>query len=228
MDVSFYVSHIGNEHSKRHTCYNLKLNINITDFYFMARTNFRGSKTEHNVMASFAGECQARGRYTLFAEQAEAEGYMQIAEIFRETADQELSHAKQFFSVLEGGMVEIKAAYPAGVVSDTLTNLREAAAGEREEWSALYADFAQTAEDEGFKDIAIMFKNIAKVEIVHEERYLRLAERVQTGTVFTSEDEAIDWQCRQCGYVHHGKSAPKKCPVCGKPQGYYERKAENY
>lgn len=179
-------------------------------------------------MASFAGESQARGRYTLFAQQAEAEGYMQIAAIFRETADQELSHAKQFFNCLEGGMVEIHAAYPAGVVSDTLTNLREAAAGEHEEWSDLYSNFAEVAREEGFPEIAVLFKNVAKVEVEHEARYLRLAERVETGTVFSSPDEEVTWMCRQCGYTYRGKTALKKCPVCGRPQGYFERKAENY
>lgn len=193
----------------------------------MARPNFQGSQTEHNLLASFAGESQARGRYTLFAEQAEAEGYMQIAAIFRETAEQELSHAKQFFNCLEGGMVEIKAAYPAGVVSDTLTNLREAAAGEREEWSDLYMNFAKTAEEEGFKDIAVLFKNVAKVEVVHEARYNRLADHLEQGLTFESIEE-MDWQCRQCGYVYHGKKAPKKCPVCGASQGYFQRMAENY
>lgn len=189
--------------------------------------SIKGTQTEHNLLAAFAGESQARNRYTLFAEKAQEEGYEQIAEIFLETAAQELSHAKMFFSLLEGGVVEIKAGYPAGVVSDTLTNLREAAAGEREEWSDLYQNFAATAEAEGFKQIAGIFKLISKAEIAHEERFARLADHMEAGMTFESTEE-IDWQCRQCGYVHHGKTAPKRCPVCGRPQGYFERKAENY
>lgn len=193
----------------------------------METKSIKGTKTEHNLLAAFAGESQARSRYTIFAQKAKEEGYEQIAKIFLITADQELSHAQMFFNRLEGGMVEINAAYPAGVVGDTMTNLREAAAGEREEWSDLYASFAQIALDEGFKDVAMMFKNVAKVEIEHEKRYLRLLERLTTDTEFSSEEET-EWQCMHCGYVHKGKSAPKRCPVCGKEQGYFERKAENY
>lgn len=193
----------------------------------METKSIKGTKTEHNLLAAFAGESQARSRYTLFAQKAKEEGYEQIAKIFLITADQELSHAQMFFNRLEGGMVEINAAYPAGVVGDTMTNLREAAAGEREEWSDLYASFAQIALDEGFKDVAMMFKNVAKVEIEHEKRYLRLLERLTTDTEFSSEEET-EWQCMHCGYVHKGKSAPKRCPVCSKEQGYFERKAENY
>ena len=193
----------------------------------MEKTSIKGTKTEHNLLASFAGESQARSRYTLFAKKAREEGYEQIAKIFLITAEQELSHAELFFSRLEGGVVEINAGYPAGVVADTMTNLREAAAGEREEWSDLYASFATTAEEEGFKDIAAIFKMVAKVEIEHEQRYLRLLERLTNGQEFSSETEE-EWQCMHCGYVHKGKSAPKRCPVCGKEQGYFERKAENY
>lgn len=193
----------------------------------METKSIKGTKTEHNLLAAFAGESQARSRYTLFAQKAKEEGYEQIAKIFLVTADQELSHAQMFFNRLEGGMVEINAAYPAGVVGDTMTNLREAAAGEREEWSDLYASFAQIALDEGFKDVAMIFKNVAKVEIEHEKRYLRLLERLSTDTEFSSEEET-EWQCMHCGYVHKGKSAPKRCPVCGKEQGYFERKADNY
>lgn len=160
----------------------------------METKSIKGTKTEHNLLAAFAGESQARSRYTLFAQKAKEEGYEQIAKIFLITADQELSHAQMFFNRLEGGMVEINAAYPAGVVGDTMTNLREAAAGEREEWSDLYASFAQIALDEGFKDVAMMFKNVAKVEIEHEKRYLRLLERLTTDTEFSSEEET-EWQC---------------------------------
>ena len=193
----------------------------------METKSIKGTKTEHNLLAAFAGESQARSRYTLFAQKAKEEGYEQIAKIFLITADQELSHAQMVFNRLDGGMAEINAAYPAGIVADTMTNLREAAAGEREEWSDLYASFAQIALDEGFKDVAMMFKNVAKVEIEHEKRYLRLLERLTTDTEFSTEEET-EWQCMHCGYVHKGKSAPKRCPVCGKEQGYFERKAENY
>ncbi len=193
----------------------------------MDKKSIKGTKTEHNLLAAFAGESQARTRYTLFARKAREEGYEQIASVFEITADQELAHANQFFSRLEGGMVEVNAAYPAGVVADTLTNLKEARAGEREEWSDLYASFAETALEEGFKDIAMLFKLISKVEVMHEERFNALVERLESETEF-SDPEAVTWQCRECGYVHTGKSAPGKCPVCGKPQGYFERKPENY
>lgn len=193
----------------------------------MEKKSIKGTQTEHNLLASFAGESQARNRYTLFAKKAKEEGYRQIAKVFKITAKQELAHAEIFFSLLEGGMVNISAAYPAGVVADTMTNLREAAAGEREEWSDLYANFAQTAEDEGFPKIAAQFRLVAKVEIEHEKRYLALLEQMTNDQVFNSENTDQEWQCMHCGYVHKGKSAPKKCPVCGKDQGYFERKANN-
>ena len=193
----------------------------------MEKKSIKGTQTEHNLLASFAGESQARSRYTLFAKKAREEGYEQIARIFLITAEQELSHAEQFFSLLEGGVVNINAGYPAGVVADTMTNLREAAAGEREEWSDLYASFAKTAEEEGFTQIANLYKLIAKVKVEHEQRYLRLLDRLTNGQEFSTEEET-EWQCMHCGYVHKGKSAPKRCPVCGKEQGYFERKAENY
>lgn len=193
----------------------------------MEKKSVKGTRTEHNLLAAFAGESQARSRYTLFAQKAREEGYEQIARIFLITAEQELVHAQGFFDRLEGGMVTVNAAYPAGVVGDTMTNLREAAAGEREEWSDLYASFAETAKEEGFNDIYILFKNVAKVEVEHEKRYLRLLERMTEDQVFSQEEET-EWQCMHCGYVHKGKSAPKRCPVCGKEQGYFERKAENY
>lgn len=193
----------------------------------MEKKSIKGTQTEHNLLAAFAGESQARSRYTLFAKKAREEGYEQIARIFLITAEQELSHAELFFSRLEGGVVNVNAGYPAGMVADTITNLREAAAGEREEWSDLYSSFASTAEAEGFPDVAAMFKKVAKVEVAHEERYLRLLERLSNGKEFTGEDDE-EWQCMYCGYVHKGKSAPNRCPVCGKEQGYFERKAENY
>lgn len=193
----------------------------------MEKKSVKGTRTEHNLLASFAGESQARSRYTLFAQKAIEEGYEQIAEIFLKTAEQELSHAKQFFSLLEGGMVEIKAAYPAGVVADTKTNLAEAAAGEREEWGELYATFADVAQEEGFPQIAALYRNIAKVEQMHEKRYLRLLERVQNGEVFASE-EPVEWYCRKCGYTVNSKTAPKRCPVCGMDQSWFERFPDNY
>lgn len=187
----------------------------------------KGTKTEKNLLKSFAGESQARGRYTIFAETARNEGYEQIAAIFLETAEQEYAHAKRFFSFLDEGMIEITASYPAGPASDTLTNLKEAAAGEHEEWSDMYIEFAQVAADEGFPAIAALFRNVAKVEEGHEARYRKLVERMETDTVF-NDDEEVEWQCRYCGYTHRGKSAPKRCPSCQQPQGYFERKAENY
>lgn len=193
----------------------------------MESKSIKGTRTKHNLLASFAGESQARARYTLFAQKAIEEGYQQIAEIFMKTAEQELSHAKQFFSYLEGGMVEIKAAYPAGVVADTLTNLKEAAAGEHEEWGDLYASFAVTAQEEGFTQIANLYKNISKVEQMHEERYRRLIERMETGEVFSSP-EPIKWYCRMCGFTTVAKTAPKRCPVCGVDQSWFERFPDNY
>jgi len=193
----------------------------------MDRKSIKGTHTEHNLLAAFAGESQARSRYTLFAEKAKEEGYEQIAAIFLETAEQELSHARMFFSLLEGGSVEITAAYPAGVVGDTAANLAEAAAGERSEWSDLYDNFAKTAQDEGFPWIANVYKLVAKVEQMHEARYLKLLERMQNGTVF-EDVEPVEWLCRQCGFTITAKSAPKRCPVCGRPQGWFERMPGNY
>ena len=189
--------------------------------------SIKGSKTEHNLLASFAGESQARSRYTLFAQKAIEEGYQQIAAVFMETAEQELSHAKQFFSLLEGGTVEITAGYPAGMVGTTLENLAAAAAGEREEWSDLYENFAKDADEEGFPKIAQLYRLIAKVEVMHEQRYIALMERVQNGEEF-SQEEPVEWMCRRCGYTVKSKSAPKRCPVCGMDQGWFERKANNY
>lgn len=193
----------------------------------MEKKSIKGTKTEQNLLAAFAGESQARSRYTLFAKKAKEEGYRQIARIFKLTAKQEMTHASMFFSKLEGGIVTITAGYPAGVVGDTKTNLAEAAAGEREEWSNLYANFAQTAQDEGFPEIAAMFRMVAKVEIEHEKRYTKLLERLANEQEF-SQEEPTQWQCMHCGYVHTGTSAPKRCPVCGKEQGYFERNPDNY
>lgn len=193
----------------------------------MATKSIKGTRTEKNLLASFAGESQARSRYTLFAEKAIEEGYQQIAAIFMETAEQELSHARSFFSFLEGGTVQISAGYPAGVVGDTKTNLAEAAAGEREEWSDLYENFAKTAQEEGFPQIANHFKLVAKVETMHEQRYLKLLERLESGTEF-EQAEPVEWMCRRCGFTISAKAAPKRCPVCGMDQGWFQRKANNY
>lgn len=189
--------------------------------------SIKGTQTEKNLLAAFAGESQARSRYSLFARKAEEEGYHQIAQVFKETAENELEHAALFFNLLEGGTVEITAGYPAGVVGDTKTNLAEAAAGEREEWSDLYTSFASTAEAEGFPKVAATFRLVAKVEVEHEKRYIRLLERLETGTEF-SQEEPTQWICTVCGYVHEGKSAPGTCPVCKAPQGKFERKPDNY
>ena len=193
----------------------------------MEQKSIKGTRTEHNLLASFAGESQARSRYTLFAKKAEEEGYMQIAAIFRQTAEQELQHARQFFSMLEGGMVEITASYPAGVVGDTATNLAEAAAGEHDEWGVLYEDFAKVAQDEGFPQIANAYKLIAKVEQMHEQRYLKLLEHLKSGMTFEDE-QPVEWMCINCGFTIMAKAAPKRCPVCGVDQGWFERKASNY
>lgn len=187
----------------------------------------KGTETEKNLLKSFSGESQARMRYTFFASKAKKEGFEQIAGVFAETADQEKEHAERFFKFLNGGMVEITATFPAGVIATTLENLKEAAAGEHEEWSDLYPHFGDVAEKEGFADIAAAFRNIAKVEAEHEARYRTLLERVESGNVFDREDP-IDWQCRNCGYVHHGAEAPDVCPACLHPQGYYEPMKKNY
>lgn len=189
--------------------------------------SIKGTKTEQNLLKSFAGESQARSRYTFFASIAKKEGYEQVAAIFMETAEQEKEHAKKFFKYLEGGMVEITAAYPAGTISNTAENLKAAADGENEEWNDLYPEFAKIAEAEGFSQIAETFRQVAKVEAEHEKRYRILAERVVTGQVFERNEE-IEWQCRNCGYVIKSKKAPAKCPACEHPQAYFEPKKNNY
>ena len=189
--------------------------------------SIKGTQTEKNLLTSFAGESQARMRYTYFASVAKKEGYEQIAAIFLETADQEKEHAKRMFKFLEGGMVEITASYPAGMIGTTEENLIAAAAGEHEEWAIDYPKFAEIAESEGFKEIATMYRLIAKVEEMHENRYKALLARIQNSQVFGRE-EAIDWQCRNCGYVHTGKTAPKTCPACLHPQSYFEPKKWNF
>ena len=170
--------------------------------------SIKGTKTEQNLLKSFAGESQARSRYTFFASVAKKEGYEQIAGVFMETAEQEKEHAKKFFKYLEGGMVEITASYPAGVISTTVENLKAAADGENEEWADLYPEFARIAEEEGFPAIAVTFKMVAKVEAEHEARYRKLLARVEAGKFF-EEDEEIEWQCRNCGYVHKARKLRK-------------------
>ncbi|WP_421918766.1 rubrerythrin [Marinifilum sp.] len=189
--------------------------------------SIKGTQTEKNLLKAFAGESQARSRYTYFAKKAKKEGYEQIAALFMETAEQEMQHAKRFFSFLDGGDVEITAVYPAGIVGSTAENLKAAAAGENEEYTDLYPAFAKIAEEEGFKKVATAFKLIAKVEQEHEKRYLKLLENIEKEKVFESEEEE-EWYCRKCGYVHKGRKAPENCPACNHPQAYFEKKAKNY
>ncbi len=189
--------------------------------------SLKGTRTEQNLLKSFAGESQARMRYDYFAKQAKKEGLEQIAAIFEETALNEKEHAKRFFKFLEGGMVEITAAYPAGIIGTTMENLKAAAEGENEEWTELYPEFARVAEEEGFKTVAAAFKMIAEVEKAHEERYLKLHKNLDDGLVFEREG-VIVWKCRNCGYLHEGKKAPKTCPACLHPQSYFEIKEINY
>ncbi|MGQ1909034.1 rubrerythrin [Marinifilum sp. RC60d5] len=189
--------------------------------------SIKGTQTEKNLLKSFAGESQARSRYTYFAKQAKKEGYEQISAIFMETAEQEMQHAKRFFKFLEGGEVEITAAFPAGVIGTTAENLKAAAAGENEEYTDLYPEFARVAEEEGFKKIATAYKLISKVEKMHEQRYLKLLANLEAEKVFESEEKE-EWYCRNCGYVHEGTKSPKMCPACEHPQAYFEKKATNY
>ena len=189
--------------------------------------SIKGTQTEKNLLTSFAGESQARMRYTYFASVAKKEGYEQIAAIFTETADQEKEHAKRMFKWLEGGMVEITASYPAGIIATTAENLKAAAAGENEEWTADYPHFADVADEEGFPAIAAMYRNIAIAEKAHEERYLAFLANIENESVFKKEEETV-WQCRNCGFVHEGTEAPKACPACLHPQAYFEVKKTNY
>jgi len=189
--------------------------------------SIKGTETEKNLLKTFAGESQARMRYTYFASVAKKEGYEQISAIFEETANQEKEHAKRMFKFLEGGMVEITACYPAGVIGTTFENLAAAAAGEHEEWSNDYPKFADIAESEGFKEIAVMYRMIARVEKGHEARYRKFIENIEKGEVYDRIGQT-KWQCRNCGYVHEGKSAPKNCPACNHPQSYFEIEKENY
>jgi rubrerythrin len=188
---------------------------------------FKGSQTEKNLLAAFAGESQARTRYTFFASLAKKEGYEQISGIFQETSDNEKEHAQLFFNHLKGGAVEIVAAYPAGIMGSTAQNLLAAAEGEKLEWGTLYPGFAEVAQKEGFRDVAKTFHMVAKVENYHERRYRKLLASVEAGTVF-KKGSPIKWKCRNCGYVFEGSEAPEKCPVCDHAKSYFEVWCENY
>jgi rubrerythrin len=187
----------------------------------------KGSQTEKNILTAFAGESQARNRYTYFASKAQKEGYRQMAAIFLETADQEKEHAKRLFKLLPGGTAEVTASFPSGVVGSTEENLRESAAGENHEWTDMYPSFAKTAREEGFDEIARVFESIAVAEKQHEKRYLALRSNLEAGRVFEREEQ-VRWQCRNCGYVHEGKEAPEECPACAHPQAHFETICENW
>ncbi len=189
--------------------------------------NIKGTQTEQNLLKAFAGESQARNRYTYFSSQAKKEGYEQISFIFADTADNEKEHAKRFFSFLQGGDLEITASFPAGRIGTTAENLQEAADGEHLEWSTLYPEFADTAEREGFSGIAKVFREISTAETGHEKRYRALLKNVTEGTVF-KKTAPVRWRCRNCGYISEGVEAPHECPACAHPQAHYELLAENY
>lgn len=189
--------------------------------------SIKGTQTEKNLLTAFAGESQARNRYTYFAGKAKKEGYVQISAIFEETANQEKEHAKRVFKFLEGGEIEISASFPAGVINTTLENLKESAAGENYEHSQMYPEFAEIAYKEGFEKIAKVFEAIAVAEKQHEKRYLALASNIEAGRVF-KRDEKVIWRCRNCGYLHKGNEAPNTCPACDHPQAHFELLGENY
>jgi rubrerythrin len=189
--------------------------------------SIKGSQTEKNLLKAFAGESQAKNRYEFFAKSARKDGYEQIAALFEETADNEQSHAKQFFRFMEGGTVEITAIYPAGTIGTTTENLLAAAIGENEEWTGLYPGFESVAREEGFKEIANTFKLIARVEAEHEKRFRKLLENIITGRVF-ERDQKVRWKCRKCGYVHEGTKPLENCPACNHPKSYFELKESNY
>lgn len=189
--------------------------------------SLKGTKTEKNLLGAFAGESQARNRYTYFASKAKKEGFVQIANIFEETANQEREHAKRFFKFLEGGEVEVKASFPAGVIGKTVDNLKAAAAGENEEWSKLYPSFAKIAREEGFEEIAKVFEAVSIAEKQHEKRYLTLMNNIKEGKVFKREKKVV-WRCKNCGYLHEGEGAPDECPACVHPQAHFELLGENW
>lgn len=181
----------------------------------------KGTQTEKNLLTAFAGESQARNRYTYFASQAKKDGYVEMQKVFEEIANQEKEHAKRLFKFLEGGTVEITASYPAGVIGSTLDNLKAAAAGENEEYSDMYPSFADVAEQEGFPSIAAVMRNIAVAEKHHEARFLAFAAAIEAGTVFKSDKPRV-WRCQNCGYVHEGLEAPESCPACAHPREYFQ------
>ena len=190
-------------------------------------SELKGSQTEKNILTAFAGESQARNRYTYFASKAKKEGYVQIAAIFEETANQEKEHAKRLFKFLEGGEIEITGGFPAGVIGSTLDNLKASAAGENYEHTSMYPGFAKTAMDEGFDNLADVFSAIAEAEKQHEKRYIALAQNIEAGRVF-KRDNKVSWQCRNCGYIHEGTEAPQKCPACDHDQAHFELLTENW
>ena len=187
----------------------------------------KNTKTEKNLLTAFAGESQARNRYTYFASKARKEGFRQIADIFEETANQEKEHAKRLFKFLEGGEVEFTASFPAGVIADTITNLKESAGGENYEWTEMYPGFAKVAREEGFEEIAKVFEAIAVAEKQHEKRYLALMNNIEKGRVF-ARDEEVTWRCLNCGYLHEGTEAPDSCPACAHPRDHFELLCENW
>ena len=187
----------------------------------------KGTRTEQNLLKAFAGESQARNRYTMYASVARKEGYEQIGALFLETAENEREHASLFYKKLEGGSVEITATYPAGDIGKTIENLEYGANGEHEEWSIIYPGFAKVAREEGFEDVAKLFEKIATIENAHEGRYRKLYDNIKNNKVFT-RDEEVEWVCRECGYVHKGTSAPEICPVCSHPKSFYQLNNENY
>jgi rubrerythrin len=189
--------------------------------------SIRGTRTEKNILTAFAGESQARNRYTYFAAVAKKEGFVQVSAVFEETANQEKEHAKRLFKLLEGGEVEITAAFPAGTIGSTLENLKASAGGENHEQVSMYPEFAAIAREEGFKDIATIFDAIAVAERFHEKRFSALAKNIETGKVF-KKDKAVAWRCRNCGYVYEGTAAPNKCPACDHPQAHFEVAEENW
>jgi len=190
-------------------------------------TELKGTQTEKNILTAFAGESQARNRYSYFASQAKKDGYVQISDIFEETANQEKEHAKRLFKFLKGGEVEVSASFPAGVIGTTLENLKASAAGENHEHTVMYPDFAKVAREEGFEDIAQVFEAIAVAEKQHEKRFNDLAANIEAGRVFKREDKEV-WRCRNCGYLHEGESAPEECPACAHPQAHFELLGENW
>jgi len=189
--------------------------------------SIKGTQTEKNILTAFCGESQARNRYTFFASKAKKEGYVQISHIFEETASQEKEHAKRLFKLLDGGEVEISGSFPAGVISSTMENLAEAADGENHEHTVMYPEFAATAREEGFAEIAVIFEAIAVAEKQHEKRYLDLMENIKVGKVFV-RDEKVTWRCRNCGYLHKGNKAPEKCPACDHDKAHFELLGENW